>query len=78
MELISVYQLFSIVPALMCEITVITVKTFEKTRMKSHEFSSNTLSLMSNIQTFFDTFNGFYDICNRLHDSTLRDNKYKN
>ena len=36
LNLISVYQLFSVVPALICEITVltvITVKTFEKTRL---------------------------------------------
>ena len=33
LNLISVHQLFSVVPALICEITVITVKTSEKTQL---------------------------------------------
>ena len=35
LNLISVHQLFSIVPALICEITVTTVKTFDETRLSS-------------------------------------------
>ena len=33
LKLISVHQLFSVVPVLICEITVITAKTFGKTRV---------------------------------------------
>ena len=41
-KLISVQQIISVVQVLICEITVITVKTFEKTRMFC--FCSKTLS----------------------------------
>ena len=52
LKLISVHQLYSVVLVLICKITVITVKTFEKTRLYGLKHSL----LVETFHKFMDSY----------------------